>query len=60
MKTVANDDARTDSPVAATVNHTSDPVTKPAMKAGIPSVPRASTRATNAVTPGPGRMRMAR
>ncbi|HEV7439658.1 MAG TPA: hypothetical protein VGN94_08550, partial [Methylobacterium sp.] len=35
-------------PVAATANHARSPTTKPATKAGMPPVPRDSTRATSA------------
>ena len=60
MKTVAKVEATMASPAAATANHASEPVTKPAMKAGAPRVPRASTRAISAVTPGPGMTMTAR
>jgi len=42
------------SPVTAIVNQTRSPITKPAMNAGAPRVPRTSERATTAATPGPG------
>jgi hypothetical protein len=52
MKMAAKYDASTAKPVAAMVNHTSAPVTNPAINAGVPVAPRDGTRATRAVTPG--------